>query len=674
MLARNRQRRRNRTLRLESLENRQMMAANVYLDFGQAFEYDAATGNYTFENYAKLYGEANEVVDPEHYNFHGFDPTDSSLSLDHLDFLKRVMKRTPEHLNASLLDTLAREQIDYNQDGRVDQLDSNILGEDVANLMRRMYEPFDVQVEIVASSNRQDVLDQLAQSDTADAYIFVAGQAARDGEGNLKNYGLAWFDEGNLWDNVATVAADDLAQKVDWYDQDYPDNTRQRRDFLVTSLANIAAHEAAHTFGLYHIGEPDMSSDNGDFMQIGENWSDSSRRFDLALATRGFGFEAHHVNAEQDTYEVLADALGLTENGPAYVTGTGGDDVIQIVGIGGGQAQVMIESYQDDGTLNAGGSTTYTIDITGGVLVEAGRGDDQVMIAGVDAPVEVRGGAGDDILQTDSGDDILQGDEGYDTLLGHQGDDTYSFTAPFSWDLGDDKIIDYWGADDTLDFAGFQHPITLDLADTSAQEVDQPVIASRYGLPLTLEQNDDSEMPDEHYLSLTLDNFSLNHLVTPNSPLTEYYLSLTLDSFSGAAGVENVIGTSWNDEIYGDSASNMIDGRGGDDVLYGRDGRDTLRGGDGEDKLVGGDARDYLFGDAGLDLLFGDGGDDLLDGGKDDHADVLTGGSGRDEFFIWYGHERDEIEDLQWRWDVVTKKGTTKTRTYSWTGSFTRTL
>ena len=39
----------NRSFRIESLETRQLMAANLYLDFGQAFDWSAAAGEHEFD-------------------------------------------------------------------------------------------------------------------------------------------------------------------------------------------------------------------------------------------------------------------------------------------------------------------------------------------------------------------------------------------------------------------------------------------------------------------------------------------------------------------------------------------------------------------------------------------------------------------------------------------------
>jgi len=111
------------------------------------------------------------------------------------------------------------------------------------------------------------------------------------------------------------------------------------------------------------------------------------------------------------------------------------------------------------------------------------------------------------------------------------------------------------------------------------------------------------------------------------------------------SGIENAIGTAFNDSIsgFGDQ-DNRIEGGLGNDFLGGDDGNDTLlgeagdddlRGGAGSDILTGGEGDDDLYGSA-LTPLLGDG-DDVLDGGAGD--DFLTGGDGADELLGGDGND-----------------------------------
>ncbi|GAB6110262.1 cadherin-like domain-containing protein [Desulfomicrobium salsuginis] len=97
-------------------------------------------------------------------------------------------------------------------------------------------------------------------------------------------------------------------------------------------------------------------------------------------------------------------------------------------------------------------------------------------------------------------------------------------------------------------------------------------------------------------------------------------------------GVENVIGSAYNDSIVGDASANLLAGLAGDDILLGGDGNDTLRGGAGADMIDGGlglDFADYRESASwvAVDLNIQDGTTAQSGGGADNDAlgDTLIG-------------------------------------------------
>jgi len=105
------------------------------------------------------------------------------------------------------------------------------------------------------------------------------------------------------------------------------------------------------------------------------------------------------------------------------------------------------------------------------------------------------------------------------------------------------------------------------------------------------------------------------------------------------ANIENIIGTSGDDQLTGDQNDNKLYGRAGSDtlngvpgsdILVGGDGADYLHGGEGDDKLFGGNDKDELYGEPGNDELFGGADIDKLDGGIGD--DTLHDGPADDNF------------------------------------------
>jgi Ca2+-binding RTX toxin-like protein len=124
-------------------------------------------------------------------------------------------------------------------------------------------------------------------------------------------------------------------------------------------------------------------------------------------------------------------------------------------------------------------------------------------------------------------------------------------------------------------------------------------------------------------------------------------------------GIENVIGSDWDDQITGDGAANSLAGAGGDDTFYASGGQDTLNGGEGFDtvdysdsavgvtvnltsgygtdilvsieQVFGSQHDDVLVAGAGYSELYGDYGDDhLFAAGNGANGDWLDGGEGID--------------------------------------------
>ncbi len=103
-------------------------------------------------------------------------------------------------------------------------------------------------------------------------------------------------------------------------------------------------------------------------------------------------------------------------------------------------------------------------------------------------------------------------------------------------------------------------------------------------------------------------------------------------------GIENLIGSAFDDSLYGDDFDNVLEGGDGADRIVAGDGNDTLRGGEGNDILKGRGGDDMLFGDGGDDIMFADEGVDTLDGGADN--DFLYGGSSNDTL---HGGSGDDV-------------------------------
>ena len=115
-------------------------------------------------------------------------------------------------------------------------------------------------------------------------------------------------------------------------------------------------------------------------------------------------------------------------------------------------------------------------------------------------------------------------------------------------------------------------------------------------------------------------------------------------------GIEDIVGTRFNDRLNGTGNDDVIYGRGGDDEIYGSDGRDTIYGNTGDDEIQGAYGDDWLYGSEGEDFVLGGDGDDELYGnaGNDElfsgqGDDTLYGGAGDDVFYTPFGTDHNTI-------------------------------
>ncbi len=143
------------------------------------------------------------------------------------------------------------------------------------------------------------------------------------------------------------------------------------------------------------------------------------------------------------------------------------------------------------------------------------------------------------------------------TIDGGLGDDKYEFSASLMSSTIESFVLKDEGGLDTLNFAGFQKPVTLDIGLQTTQ-----AIASEWQLRLT----------------------------------------------NGNA-FENLVGSSFDDTLTGNTLNNFIEGRGGNDQLNGATGDDALFGGSGDDTFHFGVSAGSEFdsiveaADAGTDTL-----------------------------------------------------------------------
>jgi Ca2+-binding RTX toxin-like protein len=177
------------------------------------------------------------------------------------------------------------------------------------------------------------------------------------------------------------------------------------------------------------------------------------------------------------------------------------------------------------------------------------------VLYGEDGDDQLWGSLSNDIMYGGEGDDLLSGADGgtgggLDRLFGEDGDDTFIVVAGASGRFYGGEGIDL------IDFANRTGSIAVDLAT-------EVIVETLVGLLITNQYD----------------------------------------------SIENIRGSSFNDQLHGDGSANWISGRSGDDLVEGRDGSDVLQGDDGNDTLRGGNGSDFLLPGHGNNIV--DGGDGI---------------------------------------------------------------
>ncbi|MGO1079214.1 calcium-binding protein [Inquilinus sp. CA228] len=395
--------------------------------------------------------------------------------------------------------------------------------------------------------------------------------------------------------------------------------------------------------------------------------------------------------------------------------GGDGDDVLYADYDGG--------AVSDDADLLSGGDGSDELHGSYGDNELYGDGGDDV-IEGLDGNDHGEGGTGNDKLYGGNGDDQLFGDNGQDELDGGDGADR------LEGGNGDDVLIGGAGADlldggsdvDTVSYAGSNAGVTVDLLGGQCSggwaEGDvligiENVVGSKYDdiffASSAANRFDGGEGWDQVDYSLSSSGVTVDLLggqcsggwadfdvligiecvigstyddvFIASSAVTRFEGGEGADTVSYAhstggvqvdlgrynlgyggwaegdvlIGIENVIGSKYDDVFIAGSAANRFEGgEGVDRVDYslsgagvtvdlgsGRcsggwaegdalEGIETVYGSAYADRLTGDGAANMLWGDEGADQLAGGGGDDALTGGAG--QDVLSGGAGADCF------------------------------------------
>lgn len=226
----------------------------------------------------------------------------------------------------------------------------------------------------------------------------------------------------------------------------------------------------------------------------------------------------------------------------------------------------------------------------------------------------LNGGAGDDVLVGYAGDDTLLGGDGDDTLEGGLGADTLNGGANSASGAST-------SSGDTARYVRSAAAVTVDLKLTGAQT----------------SANGSDALGDTLVGIENVVGSAYNDTITGDAADNKLFGLAGIDNLYGGAGDDVLSGDDGNDNLYGEDGADSISGGLGNDKLYGGAQNDVLDGGDGDDQLFGQTEDDTLSGGLGNDILNGGTGNDVLAGGEgndnlvgDTGNDTLEGGLGND--------------------------------------------
>ncbi|QKS82372.1 retention module-containing protein [Pseudomonas bijieensis] len=244
-------------------------------------------------------------------------------------------------------------------------------------------------------------------------------------------------------------------------------------------------------------------------------------------------------------------------DGASFTAAADGNYQIHVTNIpnaGGGNANAA-ENYQLTLTVNYAGAQDSTSDYHGSYTASDNHGGSDSASVGISyqAGHTLTGTAGDDVLMAGGGDNTLNAGDGNDILSAGSGNNALHGGAgnDLLYSGTGNDLLDGGTGNDTASYAHATAGVTVNLGLLAAQ----------------------------------------NTLGAGTDTLT---------------GIENLVGSNFNDTLTGDGASNRINGGLGHDVLNGGGGDDLLIGGLGNNTLTGGSGADtfqWQAGNSGHDVI-----------------------------------------------------------------------
>lgn len=265
--------------------------------------------------------------------------------------------------------------------------------------------------------------------------------------------------------------------------------------------------------------------------------------------------------------------------------------------VGSAKADVLKGTPKADVLIGLGGNDTIK-GLGGKDTICGGPGRDTIL-----------GGDGGDWMFGDAANDVLKGDAAYDWLFGGPGNDTIDGGANFD---AASYFFSANGIDANLDTGtatGEGSDTLVNVEDLEGSSLDDTLTGAageNWFYP-----GDGDDVVDG--------GGGLTDRVLYSYSSTAVTVDLNAGTVTGAgtdtlSGIEEALGSRYDDAFTGDAGPNKLIGWDGNDTITGGDGDDSLSGSAGDDRLDGGNGTDTIDG--------GDGTDTCLNGEDDSNCEA----------------------------------------------------
>lgn len=267
----------------------------------------------------------------------------------------------------------------------------------------------------------------------------------------------------------------------------------------------------------------------------------------------------------------LADfSAGVTGGNDIFLGGSGADLLEGYAGsdwLDGGSGNDTIHGGDGDDVILGRDGADALFGGAGSDYIVGGRGDDNPWNGNPQAGLW--GGAGDDVLALGEGIDAAFGEDGNDVIIVQQDgfNPVGQFTAAPPYDYAAMDYVDGGAGSDTISFERYSSPISHQLDPSQWPWAGNAAAMPAGGISGVI---------------VALWNHPSGWDSDPYWADARYIMG------DWVKGVENVIGSKFNDYLWGDAGNNVLKGGDGDDFLDGHDGVDVLEGGAGADFMFSG--------------------------------------------------------------------------------------